>query len=184
MSFIMKVFYSILLVYIMSSCQLKSHNPLDYPTRSSEELAKNLLESFYDSISDTINYPPYYGGMYVDRQNNHFVIYVIGDTLVAKDDLLKHCNGKGFVIYQSQVSLSNLMDLVKKLEMYIYDPLGKKVKLYGIYLDEIHNNVHVILGDTTSQNIAQFRTQIMDSPYLVFEQGEGLNVDMEFKRIK
>lgn len=180
----MKVLYSILLVYIMSSCQIKSHNALDYPVKTSEELARNLLESFYDSISSEITYPSYYGGMYVDRQNNQCVIYVIGDTVVAKDDLLKRCNGKGFVIYQSEVSLSNLMELMKKLEMYFSDPMGKEIKLHGMYLDEIHNNIHVILGDTTSQNIAEFRTKIMDSPYLVFEQGEGLNVDMGFKRIE
>lgn len=180
----MKALYGILLVYIMSSCQIKSHNSLDYPVRSSEELAKNLIESFCDSISNTITYPSYYGGMYVDRQNNPCVIYVIGDTIAVKDDLLKRCNGKGFVIYQSQVALSNLMEIVKRLEMYVSDPLGKKVKLHGIYLDEVHNNVHVILEDTTSQNIALFRTTIMDSPYLVFEQGEGMNVDMGFERIK
>lgn len=180
----MKALYSILLVYIMSSCQIKPHNSLDYPVRSSEELARNLLESFYDSISNAITYPSYYGGMYVDRLNNQCVIYVTGDTIAVKDDLLKRCNGKGFVIYQSQVSLSNLMELVKRLEKFVSDPWGKKVKLHGIYLDETHNNVHVILEDTTSQNIDLFRTKIMDSPYLVFEQGEGLDVDMGFKRIK
>lgn len=180
----MKVLYSILLVYIMSSCQIKSHNSSDYPVRSSEELAGNLIESFYDSISNAITYPSYYGGMYVDRQNNQCVIYVIGDSTAVKDDLLKRCNGKGFVIYQSQVSLSYLMELVKRVEVYVSDPLGKQLKLHGVYLDEIHNNVHVILEDTTSQNIALFKTKIMDSPYLVFEQGEGLDVDMEFRRIE
>lgn len=180
----MKAVYSILLVYIMLSCQTKSHDHLDYPVKSSEELAENLLESFYDSISNVITYPSYYGGMYVDRQKNQCIIHVTGDTVAVKDDLLRRCNGKGFIVCQSQSSLSDLMELIKRLEMYLSAPLGKEVKLHGIYLDEIHNNVHVILGDTTSQNIALFRKEIMDSPYLVFEQGEGLNVDMGFKRIE
>ena len=68
--------------------------------------------------------------------------------------------------------------------MYIATPLGKEVKLHGIYLDEYHNKINVILGDTTTQNITYFKDKIMDSPFLSFKQGEGLKVDMEFKPIK
>ena len=178
-----KVLYNTLLICIMSSCQIQPHSNNNYPIKRPDELAKNLLESFHNSIADTITYPQYYGGMYVDHQNNKCVIWVIGDTISAKNDLLKRCNGSGFIISNSSVSLSYLAELIKKIEMYISTPLGKEVKLHGIYLDEIHNKINVILGDTTTQNITYFKDKIMDSPFLSFEQGEGLNVDMEFKPI-
>lgn len=179
----MKVLYSTLLIYIMSSCQIKPHSSINYPIKPSDELAKNLLKSFYNSKSGTITYPPYYGGMYIDSQNSKCVIWVIGDTISAKNDLLKRCNGAGFIISNSSVSLSYLTELIRKLETYISTPLGKKVKLHGIYLNDIHNKISVILGDTTTQNITFFKNKIMDSPFLSFEQGEGLKVDMEFKPV-
>ncbi len=180
----MRVLFNTLLICIMSSCQIQSHPNNNYPIKHPDELAKNLLESFHNSISDTIIYPQYYGGMYVDHHNNKCVIWVIGDTISAKNDLLKRCNGSGFIISNSSVSLSYLAGLIKKIEMYISTPLGKEVKLHGIYLDEIHNKINVILGDTTTQNITYFKNKIMDSPFFTFEQGEGLKVDMEFKPIK
>lgn len=180
----MKVLYNTLLICIMSSCQIKPYSNNSYPTIPPDELAKNLLKSFYNSTSDTITYPQYYGGMYVDHQNNKCVIWVIGDTISAKNDLLKRCNGSGFIINNSSVSFSYLAELIKIIEMYISTPLGKGGKLHGVYLDEINNKINVILGDTTTQNIAYFKNNIMDSPFLSFERGEGLKVDMEFKPIK
>jgi hypothetical protein len=71
-------------------------------------------------------------------------------------------------------SKESLMQQIKILDSLLLEKDFTKLKYYGHYLDERRNKVVIMLGDTSTSNIASFRKSVIDSPNLIFEKSEEM----------
>lgn len=174
----------ILMAFSCTPSRNKVEKTQPFVTREAAELATNLLSSFNDTLGNSIEYPDYYGGVYVD--SGKCFIMIVGDTLNAKKDILARCLGKGFILILCNNSRNSLQRIIDRLNIFLMhnEEQSRDLKMYGFFLDEVHNKIVVMTGDTSVANIAHFKSSVMNSPLIDFQKSNPIQFDEEVIDIK
>lgn len=170
-------------IVVMASCS--SNNDLDVqvqPTSNArgQSLEKelgttiaNLEGSFLVSRSGTNDdiYPSYYGGSYV---NEHKQLVILSKNANKyRDEFIVRTKATNILVEDCEFSLSELVLQLKKLDSLLKDSNYQslfdnlQVKSHAIRLDK--NRIVIGLADCSTQNIANFKSQVMDSPMFIYE---------------
>lgn len=138
-------------------------------------IGDNLAKSFETGItrSAALIYPDYYGGGYID-ENNNFVILIKGDTLEHKNALTKRTKSNNFKLATCDYSYNTLKETIDNLNVLLTDEnkvkVAESIELYSFGILDNENRIYIGLGNCTSQNIEKFKSEFVDTPYLVFKE--------------
>lgn len=154
------------------------------PIKEASELVANLVSSFKNKSSHTVEYPDYFGGVYVE--NEKCFILIVGDTVDAQKDLLIRCQGKGFITLPCIQSRNSLQSIIETLNSFMkhHEEQCQQLKMYGFSLDEIHNKIRIMIGDISSENIARFKATVIDSPFIDFQESSPIQYDEEIIQVR
>lgn len=142
-----------------------------------EKLMRGLVGSEINTRSLNSDYPDYYGGCYID-ENNQLVVYTIGDSVQGRSSILG-MTGDGVITKRGKYSfktLKGIMDVIadfstNEANRIIADNIGT------VSLMDIQNNIVVQLKDCSEEKISEFKTKVIDSPAIIFEkQKDPLNL--------
>lgn len=151
--------------------------------KSAYQAQQTLYQSFEKDYSQTIycdyygvkNYlPDYYGGSYIDNQQN-LVVFVKGDSLQYRKELERRLRRKDFSIRQAQYSYKSLLllrDSIIKVLAHdsTYTPPYKH-PLFSVSIKEDENKI-VIGFNRYSTDSALFKEKVMNATVLLFKKSE------------
>lgn len=149
-------------------------------SQSAEKMYEKLLSSFgndwMERESDPDLYPDYFGGAFVNN-NGIFVVAVTSDTEENRKRLKKILGTDHFTIETVQYSYKQMMKVMDNIDHFLMDSsvpedhplLGS---FAGAYPDVMGNRVKVLLTKVNDSTIAIFRKDVINSPLIIFEQGE------------
>lgn len=113
-------------------------------------------------------------------ENGIVYFCITNDTYNIRNDIFERCkSSNGVIIKMCGNSKESLMQQIKILDSLLLEKDFTKLKYYGHYLDERRNKVVIMLGDTSTSNIASFRKSVIDSPNLIFEKSEEMFLNKE-----
>ena len=133
--------------------------------------AQNLEKEFVTDEKGSTIYPDYFGGMYIDK-DDQLVVQIVKSKLSASDTekyskLINDAN-KEYVQY----SYRELKDIHDKVLNYFLND-NKLVNITGVSIDVLSNRVIVELKEKSEDTINVFRENIIDSALIEFEQGQN-----------
>lgn len=138
----------------------------------------NLMESFNATPlrSNTLLYPDYYCGAYIDN-NHNFVILVNEDTALYKDNFIQRTKSSDFLIKPATYSMNELNETLDLLNSFMFNEGNKPIiencglESFGLLPNE--NRIFIGLENCNEEKIAQFKNAVIDSPMLMFEKSTG-----------
>ena len=152
----------------------------------SEYLAQNqkaasnyekLIKSFEDTKTAKTVYPNYYGGSYIDS-NNNLVIYLNNATvqkLEAINSIKQIIKDDGFVIVAGNHSYNELNGVMAVLNEFVENNSNSEIagSISTFYVSDRDNSVVVELDSIDIKQIEHFKKEVIDSPIIVFEPSSG-----------
>ena len=163
-----------------STSQSAIENPDTKKTPSPEELFDRLLSSFGDDWmereADPNLYPEYYGGAFINN-NGVFVVTVTGNPAEHKKRLAEILGTDNFQVETVHYSYRQMMRVMDSVDAFLMSstipedhPLMSRFA--GAYPDVMENRVKVLLTKVDDATIRLFQKDVINSPLIVFEQGE------------
>lgn len=143
----------------------------------SEEIALNLEDSFLSTIlrSEGKIYPEYYGGSYIE--NGNFVVLVTEDTTECRGKLLTRTKSQDFLVKPCKFSYNELLDVHKiVLDFFMNEEnnrLISEISINSLGISAKGNSIFISLNELTPEKIALFKSRVVDSPIITFEQAHG-----------
>lgn len=130
--------------------------------------------AYCDYYGITHYLPDYYGGSYLDNQQN-LVLFIIGDSLQYRKELERRLRRNDFSIRQAQYSYKRLLQLRDSIINVLahnptYTPPYKR-PLFSASIEEDENKI-VIWFSRDSADIALFKEEVIDSAVLLFKKSE------------
>lgn len=124
-----------------------------------------MLRNMY---SDSIEYPDYYGGSYIE--NGKLIVYIVKGynektpQLLSSDPIFvtKECDYSYNELLKATNEVSEFMVSEKNAE----NPIRKKLSLCS--LSETFNRVEVYVSDLSPSFISEFKRQVSNSPAIKF----------------
>lgn len=147
---------------------------------SAEALYERLMVSFdadwIERESDPDLYPDYFGGAFV-KDNGQFVVTVTGNRDEYRKRLKDILGTDKFDVETVHYSYSQMMKVMDKIDAFLMDSAVSEehpviTRFAGAYPDVMENRVKVLLTRTDDASVRLFRKEVIDSPLIVFEQGE------------
>ena len=141
-------------------------------------MAIDINNSFPQAQDGSIQFPEYFGGMYIDS-DGHLVILVVGDAAYndAYDifEVLRRRGTAPVTVRQVEHSYATLHDI---MDVIIYDLNDSLYRLgpggcihmryvHTISLNTVHNRVEVIIF--SESHIDYFRKTVIDHPAIYFD---------------
>ncbi|MDD4632050.1 MAG: hypothetical protein PHQ77_07370 [Proteiniphilum sp.] len=139
----------------------------------------NLMESFEASGYGTYSTrPDYYGGSYID-DNGNFVILIKGNPSDYRAEIEERIKGKDVIFKQTDISFVELNEIMDTINKYISDKRNNKVaqNILSAALDELNSQIRVGLKDLNPHSIEEFKENVINSPYIEFEQGGYIQLE-------
>lgn len=175
----------ILLAIILAISTYNVHAKATYTTEEMndaevQEVASNLYDQLMSSFPAITNdndeieieYPDNYGGCYIN-DDGKLVVY---QKKNAKD--IDSCfldNDENVIYEEVPYSYNDLLCIKEKIEQYIdknpENVLSKNINVYGVYDKE--NKVIVTMKDLSETMVSKFKSEIVSSDAVSFEQGEA-----------
>ena len=143
----------------------------------SEEIALKLEESFRSTIlrSGGKIYPEYYGGSYIE--NGNLVVLVTEDTTECRGKLLTRTESPDFLVKPCKFSYNELLDIHKiVLDFFMNEENNRLISettINSLGISAKGNSIFVSLRELTPDKIALFKSRVIDSPIITFEQAYG-----------
>ena len=138
-----------------------------------EERKIRLDHSFYRKTGN-FDFPLYYGGSYINKDNLLFVNIVDSlDNIYTKSDIINRIGNKDFKIKKCSYSLKMLGDTLNQLNTVFNRNkylLKENLKTSNFEINIENNVILILLEDSTMENIQEFKRNIMDSPLFHFSQ--------------
>ena len=132
-----------------------------------------LDHSFYRKTGN-FDFPLYYGGSYINKNNLLFVHIVDSlDNIYTKSDIINRIGNKDFKIKKCSYSLKMLGDTLNQLNTVFNRNkylLKENLKTSNFEINIENNVILILLEDSTMENIQEFKRNIMDSPLFHFSQ--------------
>lgn len=173
---------SMVIIVCMASCssdelltetnQERDINTVQQPVA---ELVKKLRNSFDSGMtrSNKIIYPTYFGGLYANEEGKLVILVTEGDTATYHKDLSQRCRSNNFIIKPCEYSYNELFEVINRLELYLKNETNRKMidnlKFYGFSLADNLNSIRIQLGNSSEDNIAHFKREVLDFPNFIFE---------------
>ena len=138
-------------------------------------MVHELFEAFPQNRAGEIQYPDYFGGVYIDGNGNLVFLMVEGaeprsTTLMS---LMRSDDMTGITLGTVAFSYRELWDTMYLLYDLIQDsPVANNVTGWTMRVSK--NQVIVELMEYSEEQIRLFRTFVLDSPILAFEQSLGV----------
>lgn len=148
--------------------------------QSAEELYERLMSSFsndwMERESDPDLYPDYYGGSFVNN-NGAFVVTVTGNREENKRRLTEILGTDNFNVETVQYSYRQMMRVMDSIDAFLMNSTIPEdhplmTRFAGAYPDVMENRVKVLLTKIDDATIRLFQKDIINSPLIIFEQGE------------
>lgn len=163
------------MIIAVASCSSDEDFATDTLNRTSnitnvDDMAGNLQNSFKNDVTraQKAMYPSYYGGMYLN-ENKELVILAVGDdSEYYREDLSKRCKGNRFKVEPCEYTLEVLNDGIEKLREKITSSVIADFDVKSFYLSDNENKVYIGLGDCSQGIINNFKSQVLDLPFLSF----------------
>lgn len=129
-----------------------------------------LKETFGYShtVSDSIEYPDYYGGSYIE--NGKLIVYIVKGYNEKTPQLLS--SDPIFVVKECDYSYNELLKAANEVSEFIVseknaeNPIREKLSLCS--LSETFNWVEVYVSDLSPSFISEFKKQVSNSPAIKF----------------
>lgn len=143
----------------------------------SEEIALRLENSFRSSIlrSEGKIYPDYYGGNYIE--NGNLVVQVKEDTTECREKLLARTESPDFLVKPCKFSYNELLAVHKIVLDFFMDEeneeLISEITINSLGISAKGNSVFVSLKEFTPEKMTLFKSKVIDSPIITFEQAHG-----------
>lgn len=148
--------------------------------QSAEELFERLMASFsndwMEREADPNLYPAYYGGSFVNN-NGTFVVTVTGNPEEHTKRLAEILDTDDFNVETVQYSYRQMMQVMDKIDAFLMNsaipedhPLINRFA--GAYPDVMENRVKVLLTEVNDATIRLFQKDVVNSPLIIFEQGD------------
>lgn len=134
------------------------------------ESFNNLMKGFEanktntKSLDSTI-YPDYYGGCYIN-ENNDLVVYIVGDSIQSTSVIQTLSGDNSTITKVGKYSFNALKEIMRTLE----ESAVNEPNIAGASLMDMGNNIVVKLYDCSKEKINEFKTNIIDSPAIIFEK--------------
>lgn len=177
-----------LLAFVMVSC---SDDFTGYETRQQSsndkplsEIAQTLEMSFASKVTRSytgeMNYPDYYGGVFLDKDGK-LVVLTKGDCELYRQELTTRAASDNFTLKPCDYSLNELLEVIDELNQYMENNRSacEELKLYSFGLKTDINRVYVGLGNCSQESIAKFKATVMNDERIVYEEGYIMNTDID-----
>lgn len=134
------------------------------------ESFKNLMAGFEANKTntkalDSTIYPDYYGGCYIN-ENNDLVVYIVGDSIQSTSAIQTLSGDNRTITKVGRYSFNTLKEIMKTLE----ESAANEPNMAGASLMDMENNIVVKLFDCSEDKINEFKTKVIDSPAIIFEK--------------
>lgn len=150
------------------------------------EQYQTLVQSFCFSRSDvdSINYPSYYGGAYID-ENDKLVVLLSDTSIGYKRNIEKVLGSKNFILKKCRFSYIYLKQVINTINQFYQEDVQFSSIIQNIsYIrfQEDKNCIIIGLLEHSEERINEFRKNIVDSPAIKFEYAPDLNsVESKFQ---
>ena len=181
-------YFLCLLTFIMVSC---SDDFTGYETRQQSsndktlsEIAQTLEMSFASKVTRSytgeMNYPDYYGGVFLDKDGK-LIVLTKGDCELYRQELTTRAASNNFTIKPCDYSLNELLEVIDELNQYMENnqPMCEELQLYSFGLKTDINRVYVGLGNCSQESIAKFKATVMNDERIVYEKGYIMDTDVD-----
>ena len=149
-----------------------------YNQSRSLDILQGLHESFPHIRAGRISYPPFYGGSYLD-DNGNLVILVVSSAMLDSDDthleaFLHELSINEVTVRQVEFAYRDLIATSTILRGLISDSSHVINQLVNTWYSDIMNNrLAVELHELSEEKIALFRSEVYDSPIIIFRESRG-----------
>lgn len=186
-------FISILIIFVAAACN-KQHKKSDgtrvavsapantesQAGQSSDKLFERLMTSFSDDwmereAAPTL-YPSYYGGSFTNSDGT-FVIAVTGNREEYKKQLADILGTDNFKVETVQYSYRQMMEVMDRIDAFLMNSTVSENhplmdSFAGAYPEVRENRVKVLLTKVDDTTIRLFQRDVVNSPLIIFEQGD------------
>lgn len=176
------LFFSFLsLIYCISSYSSEETSYLNGNSTNLQQTSSNgeakalaawnkLKETFGYSytVSDSIEYPGYYGGSYIE--DGKLIVYIVKGYNEKTPQLLN--SDPIFVVKECDYSYNELLKAANEVSEFMVseknaeNPIREKLSLCS--LSETFNRVEVYVSDLSPSFISEFKKQVSNSPAIKF----------------
>ena len=182
-----RYFYFVcLLAFFTVSCsddftEYESHQPLNEKTVS--EIAQTLEMSFAPKVTRSyvgeMNYPDYYGGVFLN-EDGELVVLTKGDCELYRQELTTRATSDNFILKPCDYSLNELQEVADELKLYKNNnpSVCEELQFYGFGIKTDLNRVMVFLGDCSQASIEQFKATILNDSRIIFRQDDMMIADV------
>ena len=176
-----------LLAFVMVSC---SDDFTGYETRQQSsndktlsEIAQTLEMSFASKVTRSytgeMNYPDYYGGVFLDKDGK-LVVLTKGDCELYRQELTTRAASDNFTLKPCDYSLNELLEVIDELNQYMENNRSacEELQFYGFGLRTDLNRISIKLGNCSPESINKFKSSVMDDSRIFFENGGIMKADI------
>lgn len=131
-------------------------------------------------------YPNYYGGGYISANDELVVLVTKGfNTDNIKTEFQNRSKSSNVIIQECDYPFNELMKLNSHLSK-VYcenEELVKRLHWFSVGISPKSNRISVCLFDCSDENIQKFKSEVSESPMIIFEKIENFTNDVEVEEI-
>ncbi len=147
-----------------------------------EKLMNSFSPNWQEEEPAAEAYPPYYGGVFIDNDDNLVVFTVGEDANKYRSEIASIIGSEKFLTESVTYSYSELMSVMNKIDQFLMNPdIDENHPVFqnfgGAVADVFENRVVVSLLDTSTDVIAAFIDDISDSDAILFKHGNMMDDD-------
>lgn len=182
-----RVILCLLLIYLFMGCESPEKSSSERYSDTGEIVFENKgIDNLYHSFEDANvarnvseakkkKYPDYYGGASVAEDQRTVVIIIVDEHPEKYEkEFRKRLKNEPFKLQQGKFSFNELLNISDRFREFlgnnINEPFMDNVIAGGIYEDR--NVYYIELLDTSENKVNEIKEKFMDSPAIMFEQGE------------
>lgn len=139
-----------------------------------EKIYKTFNKSHNNSINGIADYPPYFGGCFVDTSGK-LVVYINGNIANGKKKIAEIIGSEDFTTLPAKHSYKTLLKVMSDLNAFKLNPANKeKSKNFNFYaLLEGENQVVIELDEYNDGRIKEFEKNVLKSVAIDFKKSSG-----------
>jgi hypothetical protein len=134
----------------------------------------NLLNSFKSApmpSAEPSNYPGYYGGAYINKDNK-LAILVLGNPEDHREEFVKRCGTKDIVLEKCNYSFADLLKQIDRI--LVFQRENKNHNILGYALRDNENLIEVRLDEFNENRIKEFQNKVSNSKMFRFVKGDKI----------
>lgn len=147
------------------------------------EIAQTLEMSFAPKVTrsyvEEMNYPDYYGGVFLN-EDGELVVLTKGDCELYRQELTTRATSDNFTLKPCDYSLNELLEVIDELNQYMENNRSacEELQFYGFGLRTDLNRISIKIGNCSPESINKFKSSVMDDSRIFFENGGIMKADI------